>query len=82
MAKKRDTVKADEDGSTGGDSTGGMADESNGSSQAARFTVRTPRAAFAGMRAGVMFFQGVGYTEDPAKAAELRKLGYAVSERT
>ena len=45
-----------------------------------RFTARTPSGQFKGVRAGVRFLDGVGHTDDATAAAELRLLGYAVSD--
>lgn len=46
-----------------------------------RFVIRTPAANFRGERAGVRFYDGVGYTDDENAARACFDLGYGVSEQ-
>lgn len=47
---------------------------------AGRFEIRTPNPEFKGVRHNVQFVDGVGRTDDPARAEAMRELGYEVKE--
>jgi hypothetical protein len=47
-----------------------------------RYEIRTPNKLFAGERAGVIFKEGVGETDDLNTAHFLTGLGYSMKDRT